>query len=128
MKVFRTAYSEPIKCDLDTGPESMTEQCFKDDCDVNLIVKRYTQTGELPYALDRQAFYGDFTEVSSYQEAQNIFNEAEEAFMAIPSDIRLKFENNVSKFIEFYDDPANTEQCYELGLKVKPKEAEPVSS
>jgi len=41
---------------------SLTRQSFKDECDVNLIVKRYTETGMINHIPRRTPEYGDAPE------------------------------------------------------------------
>ena len=41
---------------------SLTQQHFREECDVNLIAARYLQTGVLPDN-DRPVFYGDVSQV-----------------------------------------------------------------
>ena len=41
----RNKFSDRIAVVADTSGESLTQQQFKDDCNVNVIMKRYMQTG-----------------------------------------------------------------------------------
>ena len=33
---------------LDCGDESVTQQCFKDECDINILLAKFAVTGQLP--------------------------------------------------------------------------------
>jgi len=48
---------------------SLTRQSFKDECDVNLIVKRYTETGMINHIPRTQPQYGDAPEGDFLQAA-----------------------------------------------------------
>ena len=71
----------------------MTKQAEKDRTDVNLIMRRFAQTGQLPTA-SRMPSYGDFTNVDSYQAAVATVRRAEAAFRALPADLRDRYRND----------------------------------
>lgn len=103
--------------------ESRTQQHQGDETDINLIVKRYTQTGVLPQTT-LEPLYGDF-ETLDFHTAQNRIRAAQEAFMAIPAEIRARFENDPGKFIEFASNPENADELVKLKLRNPPPRAEP---
>lgn len=101
---------------------SQTVQSFKDDCDVNLIMKRFERTGMLDHLNQYQGRYGDFLDLpQTYHEAVNQVMAAEEMFMTIPAKVRAMFNNDAGEFLAFVDDPANAEKMVELGL-ARPRE------
>ena len=53
--------------DPDTGEEleSLTQQSFKDECDINEIVRRFGLTGQLPENF-RAPVSGDFTGIKEW--------------------------------------------------------------
>ena len=51
---------------------SMTKQSFADEVDINKVVARYEKTGMLDHVNRRQPFYGDVSEIRSYQESLNV--------------------------------------------------------
>lgn len=84
-----------------TRPSGVTEtqQQFKDDHDINVIVKRFGLTGELPYA-QRAAFYGDFSGVVDYDSAVALVDSARKRFEKLPPEIRIdRFHNNPGELI-----------------------------
>ena len=95
--------------------ESLTHQQFKDQCDRHLIVSRYLKTGHLP-TTQKQPFYGDFSNVSSYQDALDVVSRGEEMFNALPSTIRGRFNNDPVELINFVEDPRNFSEAIRLGL------------
>ena len=103
---------------------SLTKQCFKDDCDINKIIDRCTQLGVDPSQLrNGKPFYGDFSELPSYQESLQTVMTAEEQFSKLPAKVRHRFENDPSKLIDFVMDPSNLEESYDLGLRERPQVA-----
>lgn len=101
--------------------ESLTQQSDALDCDINLIMAKYAQTGQLPQ-VQMQALYGDFSDVGDFTDAQNRIIAANEAFAGIPAHIRAKFHNNAAEFIEFAQNPENHEEMVKMGLLDAPKE------
>lgn len=99
---------------LDTGDVTPTVQSEKDNCDINVIVRRFNVTGQLPVV--RLPQYGDFTGLTDYHSAMNAIAEANSAFMALPSSVRSKFMNDPGRFVEFASDPKNLDALREMGL------------
>lgn len=97
------------------GEDGRTQQHFKEECDINTIVRRYGITGLVPVGT-RAPSFGDFTGVMDYQTALNAVMEAEKAFGAIPADIRKRFDNDPQAFVAFCSDKANVEEMEKLGL------------
>lgn len=97
--------------------ESKVQQNLKDRTDINLIMKKYEKTGLLDFVKDpSKADYGDFSQVSDYQTALNQIMEAQEAFMTLPASTRKRFGNDPAQFVDFMQDPKNTEEAVKLGL------------
>lgn len=102
---------------------SKTQQHQKEEADINTIVKRFGLTGQLPSNV-RVPTYGDFTGVSDYQSALNAVMAAEASFMAMPVDIRARFNHDPEQFVEFCSNPDNTDEMIKLGLAVKTQTTE----
>lgn len=100
---------------LDTGPESAAKQEFKDECDINTIVRLFGVTGQLPEAV-RAPTYGDFTHIGDYQSALHQVMAAQEAFGQMPAHVRERFANDPQRFLEFCANKANREEATKLGL------------
>ncbi|QKI28939.1 VP3 [Kummerowia striata gokushovirus] len=119
-------YDDGVDCsvDPDTGEElqSLTKQSFRDECDINNIMRRYEATGTIDHINRRQPQYGDFSDVSSYQEAIDIVTRAEELFSELPARVRDRFNNDPNNLLEFMADPNNKDEAMELGLIAKPVE------
>jgi len=100
---------------------SRTQQHFKDECDINYVLKNFGIDALAVSPL--QPRYGDFTDVVDYHSALNAVIAAEDQFMALPANIRKRFDNDPSKLIDFMENPANREEAESLGLVNK---SEPV--
>ena len=136
MTKFITAYGPKTLSKLDfidsdgnplPGAEQLTGQCHKELCDVTNIIRQYDRNGLITHVNQATAKYGDFTNVNEFQVSLNLVNDANAAFLAIPSQIRKKFENDAGKFFEFATNPENKEALIEMGLAEAPPSApEPI--
>ncbi len=95
---------------------TMTKQSFKDECDINNILKKYDKTGILEHRNKYEGQYADVTGVVDYQTALNIVSSAEAAFMSLPASIRSQFQNDPHEFLAFAQDPENEDALIEMGL------------
>lgn len=101
--------------------ESYTKQSFKEESDINTIVRRFGLTGQLPTDL-RVPIDGDFTNVPDFRTAMQMIVEARESFDQLPANLRARFHNDATEFVEFVSDDNNRDEAVKLGLVVK-KEA-----
>ena len=130
--LIRSAYGEKQKVTL-TTLDARTEQCHRDECDINKIIAKYDRTGVLNHVNDFEARYEDLTGLD-YQTMLNTVANANSMFEGLPSEIRNQFDNEPQKFISFMDDENNNEQMYEMGLKQRPiseqigSESDPISN
>jgi len=98
-----------------------TQQHFKDETDINNILRMFNITGQLPSkAITPQ--YGDFTGIYDYHSAMNAVIAAEDEFMTLPATLRARFDNDPQELIEFLNNPENYDEAKKLGL-VKNTEA-----
>lgn len=109
-------------------PETRTQQQFKDECDINIIMERFGVTGEMPTNI-RPVLGDDYDEVFDFQTAMNIVRKAEEAFMEMPAGVRARFNNNPGIFAQYFENEDNRLEAEKLGLvlprpKEEPKEAQ----
>ena len=94
---------------------TLAQQHFKDECDINNILRQFNVTGMLPEA-PLSPRYGDFTGISDYHTALNAVIAAEDEFMALPANLRARFQNDPENLINFLDNDANKEEAIKLGL------------
>lgn len=111
-------YSDMTATYIDTP--SRTKQEFTKEVDINNIMKRFEMSGYDPTVLPvtkRVPLAGDFTQFpESYHAALNFVNQAHDAFMELPAELRARFENDPQQWLKFVDDPANEAELIELGL------------
>jgi len=100
---------------------SRTKQAFKDEVDINRIMKKYQKTGVLPVS-QKSPLYGDFSSIPDFEAASNKLIQAQEAFDAQPAYLRKRFNNNPSELLAFLQDESNRDEAIKLGLVPK-KEA-----
>lgn len=103
----------------------ITQQQFKEESDINVIVERFGLTGKLPEN-GSYPVYGSFDEVVDYQTALNQIRAADEAFMALPGHVRARFGHDPQQLLEFCSDPANLEEARKLGLTKPLPSSDPV--
>ena len=124
MPKFRTAYDRDLVEGITFDEPSMAQQHFKDECDVNNILRKYETTGLITHVANGMPSYGDFSSVPDYQHAQNLLIEAQEYFDALPASLRKRFDNDPFVMLQFLEDPDNREEAENLGLVNKqPAEA-----
>lgn len=115
--VLRTRnYWETIRVPKDPSGTSRTKQSFKDDCDINAIVRRWQATGVLEHVLNIEPRYGDFSNATDYLDAKQRVINAERNFEALPSSLREASGNDPAKFIEWIHDPENRQELEAEGL------------
>lgn len=101
--------------------ESKTQQQFRDETDINEIVRRFGLTGELPDNV-RVPVSGDFTGITDFHSAMNAVREAQESFDALPAETRARFANDPQNLMEFVADGRNRDEALKLGLIDLPPE------
>jgi len=104
---------------LNCEDSSRTQQHFKDECDINNILRQFNITGQLP-AQTLNPKYGDFTGISDYKTALDRVISADEEFMNLPANVRARFNNDTAQLIDFLDNEDNRLEAEKLGL-VEPK-------
>ena len=121
---LRTPYNYDVdKVSDETGlacPDpSLAQQNFKDESDINYIVRQFGLTGQMPgQTISPQ--YGDFTGVLDYHSAVNAVLAAQDEFMDLPAQMRARFDNDPAKLIDFLGNEQNREEAIKLGLVANP--------
>lgn len=101
--------------------DGVTQQQFKEECDINEIVRRFGLTGQLPDGIGMPQS-GDFTGITDFQSAMEVVRRSQEAFMELPADIRARFANDPQRVLEFLADDSNRDEAIKLGIVSKPPE------
>jgi phage internal scaffolding protein len=95
------------------------QQQFKDDADINTIMRKFQKTGVIDHVSRYQPEYG-FASPMTLHESMNIVKNAETMFADLPSSVRNRFENSPLAFLEFVQDGKNYEEAKSLGLELAP--------
>lgn len=95
---------------------SRTRDEFREECDINTIMRRYEKTGVISHAAKRAPRYMDCTGVPDLRQALDVLNGAEAAFSSLPARVRKEFDNDPVKFVEFAMEKENLPQLREWGL------------
>lgn len=115
--MFFSRSNPPPQVSIDFSESlSLTKQSFRDECDVNNIIKQYVKNGIAPHGNSSSGSFFDASTSSDYQSALNLVISANESFAALPAAIRKKFGNDPVNYIEFVEDPANAAEARSLGL------------
>lgn len=111
---------------------SQTLQSFKDDADINCIIARFENTGVLvdpTVPVSRTPQFGDYSEMPSYQEAQNVIVAANNAFNDLSAKIRERFGNDPAAYFDFVQSLKEGSDDYaeaiRLGIIDKPLDRAP---
>jgi phage internal scaffolding protein len=124
MKSVTPFIRNPYNYDLDvmsmvTGLEclepTMTQQQFKDECDINVLAERFGLTGVMPLNPNTPS-YGDFGEVFDFQTAMNSIVATKANFMQLTASVRKRFSNDPQELLVFMENPANRQEAISLGL------------
>lgn len=95
--------------------DSLASQSSKDECDINVIVRRFGITGQMPQSL-RLPTYGDFDGVMDYGSALRAIRDADASFMQLPAEVRERFGNDPARFVGFCSDAKNLPELRRMGL------------
>ena len=125
---FKTRFNPhpPRTYAFKTTGESMTQQQFKAECDVNNILAKYKRTGMLTHIQKHQGNFGDFSSIEDYQTSLGKLMQAQQSFESLPSELRARFENDPAKLIDFLSDERNNAEAVKLGLKLERKAPETI--
>lgn len=109
---------------------SLTQQHFKEECDINVIVDRAQKTGMVTHLNPRVPRYEDCSISVPLHEAFAACERASALFMELPWQTRERFDNDPAKLLLFLSDPQNREEGVKLGIlepKVDVKGSTPIS-
>jgi len=113
---FASAYQNKRQSKKIISSHSHVKQSFKDECDINNIMRKYTKTGLVTHVTKHMGDYSDLVDVPTYQDALNKVLDANESFETLPSSVRKRFNNDPAEFINFVGDPTNEDEMRSLGL------------
>ena len=100
----------------DCGDQKRTKQSFKDDCDINLIVRRHASTGMYAHLNPLTPSYGDFSGVVELQDAIALTRQSEADFAELPARVRAVCNNDPVVFLQEVHDPEGIQYLVDAGL------------
>lgn len=115
---FNTQYDRKRPAPLIDTSEPVTQQHFGPQVNINNIMAKALRTGEISTGLygGRSPRFGDFSQVTSFQDAHNQILQAQEAFMTLPAAVRKRFQNDPGQLLAFLENPQNKIEAQSLGL------------
>lgn len=122
MVEFYTRYAPPKSPVADSSKPSLTQQEFKESCDINNILAKFSVQAQAlgvdPSQLmpQDQGTYGDFSNLDDFQTAQNKIAFLNDQFSNLPSSVRRKFGDDLNTFINAVSDPNRIDELGELGV------------
>lgn len=121
--IFKTQYSAQVpKKGIVFTDKSRTQQEFKDECNINVIMERYMATGIINHTSEYQPVFADVTAFQGdLQAAYDMIDRADAAFNALPSGLRAELNNNPRNLFAFISNPANKQKCIDYGIFNKPE-------
>lgn len=101
---------------IDTGCETPTIQSAKDECDINNIIHNFQRTGIIEHLNANAAEFYDLPDDFTYENGVETLRKATDAFSALPSVLRDRFNNDPSEFLTALNDPSHTDFFVDLGI------------
>lgn len=98
-------------------------QSHRDSCDLQIILKRYLNTGDESVLQRRVAYYTDVTDIpKTYADVLKLANAAREMFSVLTTEQKEAFNNNPDEFLASF----GTEKYDRIFKKEEPKLESPV--
>jgi len=105
--------------------EGGAKQEFGKEADINTIVNRALKAGINPLDSRAVGVFADVSKIGDLAEAMRNVQEAEEAFAALPPELRGRFDNDPVRLVNFVSDDRNYDEAVKLGLV--PEKVAPVA-
>lgn len=104
--------------------ESLTQQSFREDADLNVLARRFGLS-DIPVGTYDPDAFRDTTNDPELAELLDIQRNAKNQFLALPAKLRKRFHNSPNELWAFVTDPENAEEALRLGLLHKIQEQKP---
>lgn len=82
---------------------------------MNVILADYSRTGFMKHAKVNQGRYDDVSAID-FQTAMTTVANANSMFESLPANVRKRFSNNPTNFLEFVQNPNNKAEMKSLGI------------
>ena len=122
VKIY-SRYNRPLVSGLTCLKPSMTSQEFKEECNINVLLKKYAVQAKLlglplseviPQPTSDN--FGDFTDVDDFQTAMNRVAEVNNMFSNLPADIRDQCNNKPENFLRMLHDDKRYKEFVDRGI------------
>lgn len=110
---------------IDCSEPKLTDQSYKNMCDINVIMANYAKTGVFGHETLTPPRFIDNTTIPNLIEAYDIVTRAENLFYELPADIRRLMDNDPSQLEAFVQNPENEAILLKNGVLVKKEEPKP---
>ncbi len=120
LAVSKRPHSISFLDDKGLPQKSVVQHHHQKDCDINTIMKKYTQTGLLP-ASAKTPQYLDLSKSITYQESLNLVITARNQFDALPAELRSFFDNDPAELLLWAEGKTQNEINEKLGLLPEPE-------
>lgn len=115
VKIYSAYSDDKIRVGFESALPSKTKQSFKEESDINVIMRRYAATGVLDYVAGNPGQFGDVTGME-FQSMQEIIAGARSQFEDLPSVVRSRFKNDPQEFLTFMENAENRKEMESLGM------------
>lgn len=116
----RTRPRETYDCSRAGTLPTRTQQHFKEDCDINNVIRKYGQTGMWAHLDPREATYGDFSQETDLTAATQLVDQAQREFDALPAAVRALCQNDPVMLLHNLANETSAAQLVAAGLPVEP--------
>ncbi len=96
-----------------TYKDGRTKQAFKNETDINQILKRAQKSGTISHLNKHEARYGDFAGFDFF-EAQLQLAKGATIFADLPVELRREFNQNPGEFFDYVNDPDHKDRLKKL--------------
>ncbi len=103
---------------LDCGKKGAAKQSFKEECDVNLVVSRFAETGLLTHVAAGVPQFVDASALGDYRTIIEQVRKVEEYFEGLPALVRSEFDNDAARFMDFLESGASAKDLEDLGIAI----------
>ncbi len=93
--------------------DGRTKQSFRDETDINKIIKRAEKTGTISHLTKHKGSYGDFADFDYFDNLQKL-TRGREIFDDLPAELRNEFQNSPAQFFDYVNAPENKERLGQL--------------
>ncbi len=114
-QLFQSHNTPRKRVQLTFPKQGKTKQAFKDECDINKIIARYTRTGQLSHVNNAAAQYGYATS-HDFASSMRTVTHAQNSFNNLSDEIQNRFHGDPGELLDFVHDPDNKAEGVQLGL------------